>query len=284
MAAQLFLLSLLRNYLDRERALPWFEKQLAKFGGEVRPRDFYLSFSACPRFIPRSSPNLTGDERREAERYYPNFGATEWTLDQLSRIYLSTLLPEDRNQSILDDLFATADYHELIALYKGLYFLPNAREFVPRAREGSRTNMTGVFDALALDNPYPFAYLPDDAWNQLVLKAMFMQRPMYRIYRIEDRKTAELAAIFLDYAEERWSAHRPVSPELWRFVAGFVDDRFLPGLRKTLSEGTPLEQSAALLAIRESDFAPATKLAKEFSSGSVALPTWEEIGRKANPE
>ena len=165
---------------------------------------------------------------------------------------------------VLDDLFATADYRELVALYRGLYFMAEPEDFVPRAREGLRTNMTPVFDAIALDNPYPARYLDQDAWNQMVLKARFMDRPMYRIYRIEDRKNAKLADIFLDYAEERRSAHRPVSPELWRFVDGYVTDRARAALHKVATEGTPLEQRAV----------------NKVLHPDGDHPSWNDIGRQ----
>ena len=155
-----------------------------------------------------------------------------------------------------------------MALYKGLYFFDNPTDFIPRTREGLRTNMTPVFDAIALENPYPARYLDEDAWNHMVLKAMFMQRPMYRIYRIEDRKNAKLADIFLDYAEERRSAHRPVSPELWRFIDGFVTDRARKALEKTKKTGTPLELAAV----------------EKVLHPNADWHTWNDIGRKVAAE
>ncbi len=256
----------------------WLETKLAVFDQDFKPRAFYLAFGACPRFLGTGELNFTEAELSALTVAYPNFGATTWTTDQLSRILLMTCLPVETNQSILDDLFGTADYRELIALYKGLYFLDNAADFVARAREGLRTNMVGVFDAIALENPFPPRYLPEDAWNHMVLKAMFMGRPMYRIYRIEDRKNATLADIFMDYAEERWSAFRPVSPELWRFVSGYVSDRSLPGLQRTIGEGSALERSAAVKSILESDYPVAKNWLGGQDVSKTDVPTWNAIG------
>ncbi len=234
---------LLQKHLP-PKANTWLEGKLTALQTDFQPRSFYLAFGACPRFLGKDPLTFTEAELSSLTVAYPNFSATEWTTDQLGRILLATALPTETNVEVLDTLFGTADYRELIALYKGLYFLDNAPDFVPRTREGLRTNMTGVFDAIALENPYPARYLDEDAWNHMVLKAMFMQRPMYRIYRIEDRKNAKLADIFLDYAEERRSAYRPVSPELWRFIDGFVTDRARTALEKTRETGTPLERRA----------------------------------------
>ena len=258
----------------------WLEGKLTAIETEFKPRTFYLAFGACPRFLGKEELKFTEAEYSSFNAIYPNFDATPWTADELGRILLTTALPQSDNQAILDELFASADYRELMALYRGLYFLPNAPAFAGRAREGLRTNMVGVFDAIALDNPFPARYLDEDAWNQMVLKAMFMQRPMYRIYRIRDRKNAKLADIFLDYAEERWSAHRPVSPELWRFVEEFVTDRAVPGLRRTATDGQELERFAAAKALFSAGDGPARNWVTEQGFDEVSLPSWTTIGRK----
>ncbi|NJB84998.1 hypothetical protein GGR26_000743 [Lewinella marina] len=258
----------------------WLEGKLAALETDFKPRSFYLAFGACPRFLGKDELQFTEAEYSSFNAIYPNFGATSWTNDELGRILLMCALPPSDNHAVLEELFNTADYRELMALYRGLYFLSNAGDFTDRAREGLRTNMVGVFDALALDNPYPARYLSEDAWNQMVLKAKFMQRPMYRIYRIEERKNQKLADIFLDYAEERWSAHRPVSPELWRFVAGFVSERSLPGLQKTFREGDELERVAATKALHDSNHAPAREWLAEQGVSTDNLPPWNEIGRR----
>lgn len=257
----------LHHHLNKQLSVEsrqWLDGKITTISEDFKPRDFYLAFGACPRFVGKEGIMFDEAELSSLTVIYPNFSSTTWTTDQLARILLITALPTESNVKLLDDLFATADYRELIALYKGLYFLENPEDFVPRTREGLRTNMVGVFDAIALENPYPARYLNEDAWNHMVLKAMFMQRPMYRVYRIEDRKNAKLAEIFLDYAEERRSAHRPVSPELWRFIDGHLSPRARDLLDKTSAEGTPLEKAAVYKVLRPD----------EESIG------WNEIGRK----
>ncbi|WP_116106507.1 EboA domain-containing protein [Lewinella sp. IMCC34191] len=269
---------ILHRHLSSD-ARDWLEAQVDTITDDFQPRKFYLAFGACARHLGNQVLNFSETDYSSLVAVYPNFVATDWTADELGRILLMTALPTDRNREVLDELFAATDYREAMALYRGLYFLENASEFTGRAREGLRTNMVGVFDAIALDNPYPARYLSQDAWNQMVLKAMFMQRPMYRIYRIEDRKNPKLADIFMDYAEERWSAHRPVSPELWRFVAGHVSDRSFPGLRKTIRNGSAMERAAAAKAILESDFVHARDWLGEQAIDTDDLPGWNEIGR-----
>ena len=274
---------ILRHHLSAE-ASEWLEGKLDTLTRDFKPRSFYLTFGACARFLGATPLRFSEADYSSLHAIYPNFAATEWTADELGRILLMTALPRERNAEVLDKLFGTADYRELMALYRGLYFLPNAADFTGRAREGLRTNMTGVFDAIALENPYPARYLSEDAWNHMVLKAMFMQRPIYRVFRIEDRKNSKLADIFLDYAEERWSAHRPVSPELWRFVAGFLGPRSLTGLQRTIEQGGEWERIAAAKAILESDYAPAREWLAGQPVTTDELPGWNEIGRAAQPQ
>ena len=241
-------------------------------------RKFYLSFSGCSRHLGQEPLRPEPEELAKLEHHYPNFGKTLWPKDEIGRILLMLSLPTELNKKHLSSLFETADYRELIALYKGLYFLENAKDFASQAREGLRTNMAGVFDAIALHNPFPYKYLTKEAWNQMVLKAMFMDRPIYKIYRLEERKNLELALIFLDYAHERWSAHRNVSPELWRFLGGHIDGRFFEDAKVTILSRSSLERSAAIKAVLESEYIEGIQWLKEEGVEMEALPTWDEIG------
>ena len=247
------------------QAAEWLDGKLQTLTADPRDRDFFLAYGACARHCGKDPLPLDEADLSALTVEYPNFGATAWPADELARVLLLTALPTDRNLALIDRLAGSADVRETIALYKGLYFLANAAAFVPRLREGLRTNIVSVFDAIALDNPYPARYLSEDAWNHMVLKAMFMDRPMYRIYRIEDRKNPKLADIFLDYAEERRSAHRSISPELWRFVDGFLSDRARALLAYVSQNGTTLEGTAANKLLAPEDF--------DIS--------WNEIGRRA---
>ncbi len=120
-----------------------------------------------------------------------------------------------------DKIFATADLQEAIALYQSLPLLPYPEKFKLRAAEGVRTNMTAVFQAVALHNPYPAQYLDDLAWNQMILKAFFVGTPLDSVYGLKSRNNPQLAQMLLDYARERLAAQRSVSPQLWDLVAPF---------------------------------------------------------------
>ncbi len=65
----------------------------------------------------------------------------------------------DRYVATLDKIFGAADLGEAIALYQSLPLLPHPEKFKLRTAEGIRSNMTSVFNAVALNNPYPAQYL-----------------------------------------------------------------------------------------------------------------------------
>ena len=67
---------------------------------------------------------------------------------------------------------------ELVAFYRGLPLYPDQPRYALRAAEGMRTNMKGVFEAVAHRNPYPGEQFPEPAWNQMVLKALFVGSPL----------------------------------------------------------------------------------------------------------
>jgi hypothetical protein len=92
--------------------------------------------------------------------------------------------------------------------------------------------------------------LPEDAWNQMVLKALFVGSALDPIVGLDRRANAALARMLGDYAHERWAARRPVNPELWRCVGPFATGRLLADLARVLDEGSAPERAAAVLALR----------------------------------
>jgi hypothetical protein len=154
----------------------------------------------------------------------------------------------------IENLFLAADMNELVALYSALPLLDYPSRWKARCAEGIRSNIGDVLTAVMCDNPYPAAHLDEPAWNQLVMKAFFTDKPVDRIYRLDQRANAELAKILSDYAHERWAAGRRINPQLWRCVAKFIDERNFADIQRIGDSNDPLEREAAALVCSGSDY------------------------------
>jgi hypothetical protein len=279
-----FLLLLLSRQLPAQ-GWTWLQKQLENLKSE---KEFYLAFSMAPRFTGKQALSFSPAELEEAARLRPGFQPLGWTADRAARTILVLAVPHESPQdyvAILNKVFSTADLQELATLYAALPLLPYPEHHVKRAAEGVRTTMTQVFDAMALDNPYPHDYLPEEAWNQLVLKSVFNVRPLYRIYGLDARRNEHLALMLVDYAHERWAAGRTLTPELWRMVGPYLQARHLPDIQRLFQSPETIQHEAAALALAESSLPEAKQLLRDnpeleenINSGSL---NWQIIGESA---
>jgi hypothetical protein len=121
--------------------------------------------------------------------------------------------------AMLDQLFVTSGLEELVTLYRGLPQFPHPELLRARAAAGVRSTMQAVFEAVALDNPYPAAWLEQGPLNQMVLKAFFLACDHRRIIGLEARANAELGTMLSDYRRERVVAGRLVPAGLDEVVA-----------------------------------------------------------------
>ena len=262
-----------------EASLAWLERQLMDLHAE---KAFYLAFSTAPRFV-KGALVLTANQLEQADQLRPGFNPEAWTAEQAARTLLLLHAPHQspaEYTGILNRLFATADLSESVTLYAALPLLPYPETHVKRAAEGVRTTMTRVFDAIALHNPYPHDYLPTEAWNQLVLKAVFNARPLHQIYGLDQRRNAALARMLVDYAHERWAAGRTLTPEVWRLVGPYLTVNQLPDIERLLLSNDALENQAAALALVESDLPTAKMLLHQHANLKDKTFTWQSIGER----
>jgi hypothetical protein len=279
---------LLRQWLRSRlpaRGNEWLDGKLRQLAADPSDRNLLLAFGAVPRFTGKEPLHPTEAERAAAEGLREGWNPSAWTLDQAARILLLLTVPSDhpdRYLRTLEGLFGAAEVGELTALYLSLPLLPHPERHRSRAAEGFRTNMNVVFNAIALDNPYPAEYLDEAAWNQMVLKAIFIGSPLHRIYGLDKRANLALAGTLLDFAHERWAAKRPVPFELWRCVGPFMDRTTLPDVERVFATGTDTEQQAIALACAKSRNeeiyellkAKRPDLAERISNGNL---TWDTL-------
>jgi hypothetical protein len=209
-----------------------------------------MAFTGASRFTGKA--RLHPDEAllNRAAQIRSGFQPLGWTCDQAVRSLLLLSVPQDDpifySRTILR-LFSTADMAELVALYAALPLLPFPEHFVAQASEGVRSNMTNVFEAIALHNPFPSDYFDENAWNQLVLKALFTGRNLWLIQGMEKRSNASLSRTLIDYAHERQAAGRTVVPLLWWPLSFHLEASMLPDIEKLFGSGDELAQQAAAL-------------------------------------
>lgn len=275
----------LRQCLDElapPEAKNWINQFLLKQQESFAPRPFYYAFSGATRRFPKVAVNDL------ALRFaaLPDFQPHRWTLDQLARTVLLLSLVEQHPRCFLQTfraLLDTADMRESVALYSALPLLPEAEALVPLARDGLRSNIVDVFDAIALHNSFPERNFDEEGWNQMILKAIFIRRPLHRIQGVEARANAALAQSLSDLAHERWAANRPVPPELWRSCQGFATPPLAGDLARVLNTPEPGQKEAAALLIAADRTgllnhlrSQVADLIPSIENGSL---TWQSLGQ-----
>ena len=238
------------NHIQNKKIKNWFNQKLNTIKSD---QEFFISFALINKKIPSDHLQPTLEQIKNFHLINSEFIIENWTLDQLCRLSLLMNYPMLKLQN-LSKLISVADTQEQITIYKSIFYLENARQYTPLVVDGIRTNVIDIFDAIALKNLYPTKYFSEDQWNQMVLKAIFMERPIYQIEDIDLRKNEKLANILFDYARERWAASRHVTPELWRMIRGYLTkDQYLE-MKKQMGESIKPHQESMLKLIKESNF------------------------------
>jgi hypothetical protein len=233
---------LLHHWVTRQlslEAITWLDETRQQVSISTNTRVFFSSFSKVPRYTGKNQLQLTSQDLDTASKMRLGWFPSHWSVDQAARALLVLTLPQtdsDKYLYILEQVFKAADVGELVALYQALPLLPYPEKLQKRAAEGIRSNMTAVFNAVALRNPYPAEQFDDLAWNQMVLKALFVGSPLHLIQGLDVRANRELSRMLIDYAHERYSANRLVSAEIWRLVEKFADPEMIEDLRRKEAE------------------------------------------------
>lgn len=264
--------------------LAWLEQRTANWKTTAAVQQFNLTFTAIPRFLSKNEITVAPETATELRNLAHGFTIHGYTLDRLARVWWLLQLPTaDRHAytQTIEGLFDAAEMNELVALYGALPVLAWPEAWRLRTAEGIRSNIGIVLQAIMSDNPYPARYLEEPAWNQLVMKAFFTEKPIHQINGLDLRANPQLAATLTDYAHERWAAGRPVHPQLWRLVAPFINDTNWPDIQRVWHSANSIEKEAAALACAMSPYEPAhallhqdNALQQEIKNGTL---TWETL-------
>jgi hypothetical protein len=290
MAAPASPLDLMKSWLQLQLpddAWNWVSDAAAALSVGAADRDLYLAVSLVPRKIGKADLELSDADFNAADQARPGWQPIGWSVDQAARlvIMLSATPDGEEFSRRLDQLCMTADVRELIAFCRGLPLYPDQPRYLARAGEGLRTNIKAVFEGVAHHNPYPVEQLDENAWNQMVLKAIFVGAPLAPIQGLDGRRNIDLARKLVDYAHERQAASRAITPELWRMVGPFADAKIIEDLRRPLSSDLLVERQAAALALSECPLDEAHVLLSENSDLKSAIEagavSWDTVCRDA---
>ena len=154
-------------------ATAWLREVIASQETSFQQRSFYYAFSGVSRHFDK-----TGRVTCEGSPF------DGWAEFRVARVALLSVLAAQEETAFLETYLAilnTADLREQVALFSALPFLPDSNALIEPVVDGLRSNIVDVFAAIALDNPFPAKHFSDEAWTQMVLKAIFIARPLYRI-------------------------------------------------------------------------------------------------------
>ncbi len=262
--------------------LAWLEEKSTLLATGAADKDVYTAYSSALRHSGKAPLELAPADLDSAQAASPGWDPSDWTCEQAARVALLLALPPgSKSSQLMDRVYQTADVGEAVALQKAIAVLGHPEGHMARARDGIRSNIQSVFEAVTVRNPYPAMHFDALGWNQMVTKTFFVGVPLHLVVGLDRRVNPDLARILNDLAHERWAADRPFSPELWRCVGPHADARALEDLKKVLNTGTPLEQRAAALALHASPRTEAARiiythpeLAEAAQTGAL---TWERL-------
>ena len=252
--------------------------------GSASPIELMTAFVASPRFLNKKIVRVDLELETALKDNIPGFSVTGWSLVRTARVWLLTQLDDSDKDAFvknIETLFDTAEMNELVALYSALPLLAYPEQWLFRATDAVRSNMGFVFDAIALHNPYPARYFSELAWNQLVLKTIFNDKPIHFIEGLENRANEKLAITLSDFAHERWAAGRSVPAQVWRLAGKFMNPALLTDMQHLFDSEREEDRKAAALTCNASSLPAANyllakyiDLEKSVKSGAF---TWADL-------
>jgi hypothetical protein len=217
-------MTLLRRWLagaPTATALPWLDAEIERQQAGEDERKLIIALGMAGRKIGRANLSLTERDMLDAHAVRSGWQPELWGTDEAARaaILLATYTGDDEAFATrVDRLCANAEITELLAYLKAFAIFPAAQQLHDRAREGIRSAVKPVFEAIACHNPYPFDYFDQAAWNQMVVKAVFIGTSIKNIAGITERANPDLRQMLRDLISERQAAGRPIPADVRDYV------------------------------------------------------------------
>jgi hypothetical protein len=217
-------LALLRDWLARAApadAIAWLDAEIARQRAGTDERKLGIALGLSGRKLGREPLRLSAEDTAAAQRIRPGWHPQLWTAVEAARVtlWLATYSGDDAAFAArVDKLAETAEITELVACLKGFAVFPAPAALYARAREGARSSIGAVFEAIACNNPYPRDHFDEAAWNQLVVKCVFVGAPLESMVGLDERRNPELIAMLRDLVTERNAAGRALPNAVHAYV------------------------------------------------------------------
>jgi len=208
-------------YTVRPEALAWLDAELEHQRSCIDERRLAVALSFAGRKLGRSDLALSDSDLEAARSLRTGWRPERWGADEAARValVLATYRGDDEDFAArIDRLCPAADITELVAYLKGFAVFPAPTALNQRAREGVRASMRPPFEALACHNPYPFDYFEEAAWNQMVVKCVFIGASIRTIVGLRERRNPQVIRMLHDLVAERAAAGRQVPDEVHRYI------------------------------------------------------------------
>ena len=195
-------------------ALAWLTAEIDRQRAAADERRLAIALGLASRKIARVELSLDPDEAATARQLRAGWQPELWSADEAARVLILGASHGGDDQAFaarVDRLCTTAEVTEYIAYLKGFAIFPAPKLLYGRAREGVRSAITPVFAAIACHNPYPFDHFDEEAWNQMVVKAVFNGVPIETIVGLRERRNPEVVQMMRDLVSERHAAGRPLA-------------------------------------------------------------------------
>ena len=206
-------------------ALEWLRRAVPQPGAQLDRPTFFGRFAGIAR---RVGANKTpwSDAELAGLRGLGVLDPGVWSLADVTRVGLLLValaaLPADQHVALATEIFRRGETTERVALLRSLTLLPDAPRFTELAAEACRSHVQDVLEALFCENAFVAAFSSELAFNQVIMKALFVGIPLSRIHRWESRANAELLRMSRDFAAERRAAARPVPDDVARIEEAAV--------------------------------------------------------------
>jgi hypothetical protein len=165
------------------------------------------AFTRCFRWTGKTLLSPDAGERILLQELDADIHWDFWRSDDLARYLIVDrgLVVDPEFCDRISDFF---DLQETVAMARILPLLENAENFCDLAREMCRSNSVEVFSAMVCGNPYPHRYFDPATYNQMILKALFLDVALEDIVHWQKHVTSETLRMVQDYACELKAAGR----------------------------------------------------------------------------